>query len=166
MHTHDDQPVVLVPPYHALMYGSARRQLMHEYVQKSITTTLPRSSVRGQGRRVEPGRRAIESRQVALHRGCARCSDRGVARGVAGAAVAAESIPAISACSMLLVLGARQAGQDTGIPAERDRQHGEQHRHAEPAAQPFAGANERLSAAITRLPASRAMASEVTAPSA
>src|SRR5690349_16317120 len=26
------------------MYGSARRQLMHEYVQKSTTTTLPRSA--------------------------------------------------------------------------------------------------------------------------
>src|SRR3954454_24075573 len=31
------------------MYGSARRQLMHEYVQKSSTTTLPRSAARVSG---------------------------------------------------------------------------------------------------------------------
>src|SRR6187551_2169566 len=34
---------------HALTYGSARRQLMHEYVQKSTSTTLPRNASRDSG---------------------------------------------------------------------------------------------------------------------
>ena len=36
--------------YHASTCGSVRRQLMHEYVQKSISTTLPRSSCMVSGR--------------------------------------------------------------------------------------------------------------------
>src|SRR6185312_719077 len=36
------RPWSLYLSYHARTYGSVRRQLTHEYVQKSITTTLPR----------------------------------------------------------------------------------------------------------------------------
>ena len=37
------RPFVWYAAYHAFRCGSVRRQLMHEYVQKSINTTLPRS---------------------------------------------------------------------------------------------------------------------------
>src|ERR1700722_19185204 len=37
-------PLLLYFSFHALMYGSVRRQLMQEYVQKSISTTLPCSA--------------------------------------------------------------------------------------------------------------------------
>src|ERR1700728_2867664 len=37
------RPLALYFSFHALMYGSVRRQLMQEYVQKSTRTTLPRS---------------------------------------------------------------------------------------------------------------------------
>ena len=41
--------------YHALRCGSVRRQLMQEYVQKSTSTTLPRSCCERQRLRVDPG---------------------------------------------------------------------------------------------------------------
>ena len=37
------KPSLWYVAYHAFRCGSVRRQLMHEYVQKSISTTLPRS---------------------------------------------------------------------------------------------------------------------------
>ena len=36
-------PLSAYAAFHAFRCGSVRRQLMHEYVQKSIRTTLPRS---------------------------------------------------------------------------------------------------------------------------
>src|SRR4029078_3187266 len=38
------RPWSLYLSYHARTYGSVRRQFTHEYVQKSMTTTLPRSA--------------------------------------------------------------------------------------------------------------------------
>src|SRR5881394_2174815 len=43
------KPELLYCRYQALTKGSARRQLMQEYVQKSMTTTLPRKASRVSG---------------------------------------------------------------------------------------------------------------------
>ena len=39
----DDGPAVAIRSCHALRYGSVRSQLTHEYVQKSMRTSVPRS---------------------------------------------------------------------------------------------------------------------------
>ena len=52
--------------YHAFRCGSVRRQLMHEYVQKSTSTTLPRSCASVSGWRVDPVAVGLERRRDAV----------------------------------------------------------------------------------------------------
>ena len=47
------KPSLWYAAYHACRCGSVRRQLMHEYVQKSTRTTLPRRPASVSG--VSPG---------------------------------------------------------------------------------------------------------------
>ena len=62
--------------------------------------------------------------------------------------------------------GERDLGEQAGVETEDDRRDSGQHRDAEPAPDPFAGAERRFIAAKTRPPMSSASASDVAAPAA
>ena len=132
MHTHDDQPVVLVPLVPRLGVRQ-RAQTVDAGIRPEIDhDDLAAQSVRGQRWRVEPGRRAIESRQLTLDRQLARYAV-GMRRRIV---VCLQRIDQ----RLLEAIRARirHLGEHTRIPTERDGENREQHRGAEPAPQPIA----------------------------
>ena len=171
-------------------YGNARMQLMQEYVQKSTSTTLPRSSSRDQRRGVEPLRRAVErrhaclrTRQAPLPTACGRHRAAAIIappdhRPVAGhrgprqqhVSCAARGLRHEPPEQHLLEPGRarrRHAREEAGVEPERDRERADDHGAAERAADPFSPRRATAcSAANTLPPNSNAAASDTALPAA
>ena len=118
------------------MYGSVRRQLMQEYVQKSIRTTLPRRPARVSGSElsqlddpVELGRRP----EVPQSRGRRRVERLRLARAGQLLELALRRAGVLEPLlQRLRVAGYRRL--EVAVDAERDRERGHADEHARRAA--------------------------------